>query len=450
MGIVKAPEIRSIPMVRIRPLPYHGAMWRRRFVTIAKLLLVFGAFTAVAAPEWPAFQDERHQLNAIVELRDFDFLVWFLDALAAKGSERAGLGHAYLEHETRKEIVLTYLEYVRDARRLEGEINSLYADPDIDDPEAASASLRNKRAQARAQMKRLQPLAEAIVQEHVSAVLADEGFELLGGVLPPVQMHMTALPLILIVSPRDEIHQLYGVPLVPGLTTREMELLETAVYERLDRSALVVPIGGLGFFPAMIVETSNVNFLADVVAHEWAHHWLTLRPLGIRYLADPELRTINETVASLLGSEIGARVIERFYPEFVPPETPDVAPSQEAEPSPDKTPSFDFRAEMAATRVRVDKLLAAGRVEEAEAYMEKRRRLFVANGYPIRKLNQAYFAFYGAYADTPGAAGDDPIGPAVLALRENSPSLHAFMTTVASVTSAEELNAALAAARSEN
>ena len=425
-------------------------MWRRRFVTIAKYLLVFSLFIAIVAPEWPAFQDEDHRLDTIVHLRDFDFLVWFLDAMVAKGSERAGLGHAYLDQETRKEVVLTYLDYVRDARRLQGEISLIYADPEVDDPEAASAALRAQLAQARAHMEQRQPLAEAIVQEQVSAVLVDEGFSLLDGVLPPVQMRMTALPLILIVSPRDQIRQLYGVPLVPELTTPEMESLETAVYRQLDRSALVVPIGGLGFYPAMIVETSNVNFLADVVAHEWAHHWLTLRPLGIRYLATPELRTINETVASILGEEIGARVVQSFYPEFVPPETPAVDAVEEAEPAPEEPPSFDFRAEMAATRIRVDELLAAGRLEEAEAYMEERRRLFVANGYPIRKLNQAYFAFYGAYADTPGAAGDDPIGPAVLALRENSPSLHAFMTTVARVTSAEELEDALAAARGEH
>ena len=49
--------------------------------------------------------------------------------------------------------------------------------------------------------------------------------------------------------------------------------------------------------------------------------------------------------------------------------------------------------------------------------MEQRRQLFVENGYYIRKLNQAYFAFYGAYADVPGgAAGEDPVGPAVRAL----------------------------------
>jgi len=47
----------------------------------------------------------------------------------------------------------------------------------------------------------------------------------------------------------------------------------------------------------------------------------------------------------------------------------------------------------------------------------------VRNGYYIRKLNQAYFAFYGAYADVPGGpAGEDPVGPAVRALRSQSQS----------------------------
>src|SRR5690606_31895084 len=117
-----------------------------------------------------------------------------------------------------------------------------------------------------------------------------------------------------------EIRQIYSIPLEPGLTAAEQDELERAVREELDRSALVVPIGGMGMYPAMIIETANINFLADVVAHEWAHHWLTLHPLGMRYLASPEMRTINETVASIVGTEIGAAVIERFYPQFMPPE----------------------------------------------------------------------------------------------------------------------------------
>jgi hypothetical protein len=62
-------------------------------------------------------------------------------------------------------------------------------------------------------------------------------------------MHMTPLPLVLIVSPREEIRQLYNVPLEHGLSIPTREELEDDVWRELDRSALVVPIGGLGLYP---------------------------------------------------------------------------------------------------------------------------------------------------------------------------------------------------------
>jgi len=69
--------------------------------------------------------------------------------------------------------------------------------------------------------------------------------------------------------------------------------------------------------------------------------------------------------------------------------------------------------------------------------------MFVAQGYVIRKLNQAYFAFYGSYADTPGAAGKDPIGPTVLKFRARSPDLHTFVSEIARVTTLDEVEALL-------
>ena len=71
---------------------------------------------------------------------------------------------------------------------------------------------------------------------------------------------------------------------------------------------------------------------------------------------------------------------------------------------------------MHKTRVNVDEMLADGKIDQAEDYMEARRQFFWENGYHIRKLNQAYFAFHGAYADTPGGtagASEDPVGEAV-------------------------------------
>ncbi len=64
----------------------------------------------------------------------------------------------------------------------------------------------------------------------------------------------------------------------------------------------------------------------------------------------------------------------------------------------------------------------------------------------MRKLNQAYFAFYGAYDDEPGggAAGHDPVGPAVRELRMQSPSLQSFLRRIARLTSYEDLQELLA------
>ncbi|MCP4417750.1 MAG: hypothetical protein GY805_14090, partial [Chloroflexi bacterium] len=46
-------------------------------------------------------------------------------------------------------------------------------------------------AQARHDLDILQPLAEAIVQDQVATILAEEGFGVVGQAWPPVMMHMT-------------------------------------------------------------------------------------------------------------------------------------------------------------------------------------------------------------------------------------------------------------------
>lgn len=74
--------------------------------------------------------------------------------------------------------------------------------------------------------------------------------------------------------------------------------------------------------------------------------------------------------------------------------------------------------------------------------MEARRQTFVENGYRLRLLNQAYFAFHGSYATGPAAT--DPIGPKLERLRELSPNLSEFLRVASSITSVAELDAALA------
>jgi hypothetical protein len=201
----------------------------------------------------------------------------------------------------------------------------------------------------------------------------------------------------------------------------------------------------------MVMQTTDINWLVEVVAHEWVHNYLTLRPLGVMYLESPELRIMNETAAAIAGKEIGREVVARFYPEYLPP--PPAPPEPVSEPvsepgeepaSPPAEPTFDYQAEMHETRVNVDEMLAEGKIEEAETYMELRRRFLWDHGYHIRKLNQAFFAFHGAYADQPGgAAGEDPVGAAVRALRAQSSTLADFINRLAWMWSYDQLRQAV-------
>ena len=95
--------------------------------------------------------------------------------------------------------------------------------------------------------------------------------------------------------------------------------LESSVEENTDYSALVVPVGGVGTYPTMVISTSNLLYLVDTVAHEWVHNLLVFRPLGWNYSTTPELRTMNETAASLAGEEISWILIRRFYGDLISP-----------------------------------------------------------------------------------------------------------------------------------
>ena len=81
-------------------------------------------------------------------------------------------------------------------------------------------------------------------------------------------------------------------------------------------------------------------------------------------------------------------------------------------------------------------MLAQGKVEEAEAYMEERRQLMADNGRFIRKINQAFFAFHGTYATS--AASISPIDEQLRLLQSSTDSLEEFIKTVGEFASYQE------------
>lgn len=409
--------------------------FRRAFV-IAVLLFLVGR-------DVPVLTDTNIQISARVGALQFDFVGWTLNALGLKAAQTLSTEQSYLNTDQRKQIVLDYFELLDQSLRLEREIDNIFADPTQTDPATASADLKAQLAGLRARMGEIQPIAEAVLQEQIAAVLAEEGFAVGGQTVPPVSFHITALPGFLVVSPRDRIELQSYANIEPGLTAEDEVALEDKIEKELNVSTLIVGLGGLGTYPTMIYETSNLNYTIEVGAHEWVHNYLTLRPLGLNYEGAPELRTMNEVAATLAGQEIGQQVIARYYVERVPPTpAPAVAPTLGPTPTPDPN-RFEFNLEMRETRVAVDELLAAGKIEEAETYMEARRLVFWEHGYRLRKLNQAYFAFYGAYNVGPGAGGADPVGPAVRQLRDRSSSVKEFLDTLSWMTSFEELKEAL-------
>jgi hypothetical protein len=389
--------------------------------------------------------DREAQLDYLLSGKLYDFVSWEIDAAVVKISHEFVLPELGLTDSYRAAFVKSYLQRVGELQRLDGQINQIYSDPAVKDATAASADLRAQRDQLRAALQARQNLAEAIIQEQVSSVLREEGFAIGGQVMPPVRFRFTELPYVMIISRRDKIERIDQRELQP-VTVDVADGLEREVDQRFGVSSLVTEIGGLGAYPTMLPETSSLEFTISTVAHEWTHNYLLFSPVGINYASDPVARIINETTAVIVEEEISTRVIQRYYPELIQPPAPAQTPAQPSTTKPgNQPPPFNFNEEMRITRAHVDELLAAGKIDEAESYMNDRRAVFVKNGYVIRKLNQAWFAFHGAYNATPGgapAAGQDPIGPAVQDLRKRSDSVGDFVRKIATVrTLADVINA---------
>ena len=279
---------------------------------------------------------------------------------------------------------------------------------------------------------------EASLEARVTQIIEEQGLGsslgLFSAAWPPVDTEFTEAPRTLATSRRDRIELLGSSLLREDLTVPQIEVIEEQKEADDDVSALAFPIGGLGAYPTLIEHPEDYERAVDVIAHEWMHNHLFFRPLGFNYFANNDVRTINETVADLVGREIARLVVERWPIEEAPapPETP-------------RADGIDLRAELRGLRGEVDALLAAGKIDEAEALMETRRQELAAQGYYIRKINQAYFAYLNLYAGEAGSpAAVNPIGPKVDELRKRTGSLQRFVQVVGDVTSVTELDEALA------
>ena len=303
----------------------------------------------------------------------------------------------------------------------------------------------------------LRDSVEETIESALSTAIREAGLsEWESFVFPPVDIRLAGPPIVLLTSPRDRIERMHEVLMEPDVSLVVRERLEDRLMEEEDVAAISFQVGGLAAYPASVLDTIPLEDTFRAGAHEWMHHYMAFRPLGQKMFTSSEMVTLNETLADIVGREIGDAARELLLEGEEPPSlylSPDEGEIDSEcssgggetggdcaapQPAPEsglhgRDEHFGYREEMRETRLRVDELLAEGRVDEAEEYMEERRLKFVENGFPIRRLNQAYFAFHGTYAES--AASSSPIAGQLHRFRELMPDLRTFVSEMGGISS---------------
>jgi hypothetical protein len=372
-------------------------------------------------------------LKSIVKPYQFSIAQWELKAIPdALNSSISSKGEGV---EDEASVVIEYFSLVEPIKNLESEIATINADNKAGDSSLLEAELARLQQQKAALTKEV----ERTIAKQIKEVLAEQGiyhpldnFIKLRIGFPPLIFRLEPPPHLLVVSPRDRIESIKEIHLQQDLSLEAMESIEEQV-DKLDVSSLVVGLGGLSTYPAFVIDDASLQFTINAAAEEWLHSYLVFKPLGFLYLLDVtgisrnyEIATMNETVVGIVSKEIGTIACQKYYPGY---ENSPQPPAEE--------PEFDFNREMREIRQAVDTYLAQGKITQAEEFMEQKRQYLASMGYYIRKLNQAYFAFHGTYADSPTSIS--PIGAELKQLREQSTSLKAFLDTTAAMTSRQDL-----------
>jgi len=396
---------------------------------IAVLMLLF-TLMAGCAPR----QDFNRHLQTITNPYRFHLAKWEFKALGGEIGQFFSGRHESTDNITSE--VARYFDNVGQIQALESEIEAVKAGDqsgDLDSLGDELGRLKQENAEVDNSVARHleTQIRETLSQQGIYNP-ADKYIRLKVG-FPPVSFKLDNPPYMLVVSPRDRIESIREITLLPELDIKDMENIEAQV-DKLGVSSLVVDLGGLSTYPSYVTDEADLQFIIETAVHEWLHQYLAFTPLGFRYMLDLagvrrdyDIATINETVVSIISKEIGGMIYKEHYRRDEKDSTgQDTAES-----------GFNFNREMREIRKAVDDYLAQGEIEQAEQFMEQKRQYLADNGYYIRKLNQAYFAFYGTYADSPTSIS--PIGVELKKLRSRSASLKEFLETVMSMTSPREL-----------
>jgi predicted nucleic acid-binding Zn-ribbon protein len=397
-----------------------------KIIAIASLLLLYWLGGGCASS-----RDFDARLSSIVKPYRFSIAQW--ESVAIPREINQWIFNRYKKSGDEVHMVTEFFSSIERIKTLKSEIQAINAGTRQGDSAPLEAELNRLQEQRMA----LENTVEKIIERQIRETLVQQGifnpidkYIRLKVGFPPVNFELEKPPRLLVISPRHKIESRREILLQPLLSLKEIEDIEARV-DKLGVSSLVVKLGGLSTYPSFVTNEASLRFVIDTATEEWLHHYLVFKPLGFLYLLDLtgasrnyEIATMNETLASMVSKEIGSIVYGKYYPEY--------------ENSVNQTESeFDFNREMREIRKTVDKYLVQGEIEQAEEFMEQKRQYLASMGHYIRRLNQAYFAFYGAYADSPTSIS--PIGLELKELRSQSTSLSDFLNKVAAMTSRQDL-----------
>lgn len=383
-------------------------------------------------------QDFDNRLKSIVEPYRFSIVRWESKVIFDEANQWIFGRNEKIDGEVH--VVIQYFSFVQRMKTLQSEIEAINSG----NGHGESASLEAELNRLQEQKMALKDTVERIIESQIREALAQQGIfhpidKYIGLEVgfPPLNFKLERPPYLLVISPRDKIESMREITLLQNLSLEEIEDIEANV-DRLGVSSLVVKLGGLGTYPSFVASDSSLRFTIETATEEWLHQYLAFKPLGFLYLLDLigvsrnyEIAIMNETLASMVSKEIGSIVYEKYYSWYENGHNHNQGAGS----------GFDFNQEMREIRRAVDKYLAQGEIELAEEFMEQKRQYLVSMGYYIRKLNQAYFAFHGTYADSPTSIS--PIGVELKELRSQSVSLKDFLNTVATMTSRQDLKGSL-------
>ncbi len=406
-------------------------------IRILNVLLLPALLFSVSCNSQSSFDS---QLNDIVSPYRFSIARWETGAISQEIKEFFSSDGSAAADQS--QVVVDYfyiMAQINSEQQAIEAITSGVTNGDIDTHTEALASFEQKRDNLKEQ-------AEQILEIQIRATLnslniynpLDDTLNL-ESTFPPVKLQMEEPPKLLIISSREKIARLDTITLANDMSIDDISGLEKSI-SALDVSALVVNLGGIATYPSFVANRYGLQFALSTALEEWLHQYLFFRPLGFLYglkeagLDQPDyIATMNETLAGMVSDEISGVVYDKYYTFYYAP----AALSDSSESGED----FDYNAFMRETRLTVDSLLTDGKIDEAETYMEEQRLILASHGYFIRKLNQAFFAFYGSYADQPGF--ENPIADNLNELRAQCSTLAEFLQLASGLTTPDELAEAI-------